>query len=474
MLSLAPPERLATWDALDIMPIGSYHEVFDALSRTGVGTDGDWRNVMQQFLRCGLAFSWNSVTGGAIAQDCLYGPPRRSRITTDFAAIDTSTVNIAIHGHSPVLASVLVRLADDAGVVAKAKAAGATGLRFYGICCTGLSVLYREGGVAPLSNAMGAELVLGTGAIDAWVADVQDIYPSIMQVAACFHTTVITTSDSARLPGALHIGFDHTHSNFSEVETLARRILDVAISTFARRIPEKVHLPKQGFDAEVGFSAENVLESFGGAAKLLEQLRSGRIRGIVNLVGCNNPKVVYEEATVIVAQHLLAHDVLVLTNGCASFPLLKLGFCRPEALALNGEASRAALAEAGLPPVLHMGECLDNARAVGIFRALSDAAVTPLKQMPFAFVSPEWSNEKGIGAALAFRLLGIDSYHCVFGATLGSDQVQHFLEHETRDLLGSAAVVETDPAKLAIRIVDDLERRRSALAGDRCLADIPS
>jgi anaerobic carbon-monoxide dehydrogenase catalytic subunit len=464
MQSLAPRERLDTWDALDIMPIGSYHEVFEALGRTSVGTDGDWRNVMQQFLRCGLAFSWNSVTSGAIAQDCLYGPPRRSHIKTDFAAIETSTVNVAIHGHSPVLASVIVRVADDPEVKAATKNAGASGIRFYGICCTGLSVLYRQGGVSPLSNAMGAELVLGTGAIDAWVADVQDIYPSIMQVAACFHTTVITTSDSARLPGALHIGFDHTHSNLADVEGLARRILHVAISAFGRRRPEKVHLPKHGFDAEVGFSAENVLEAFGGASAFRDHLRSGRLRGVVNLVGCNNPKVVYEEATVIVARHLLANDILVLTNGCASFPLLKLGFCNMDARGLSGDSSRQVLEEAGLPPILHMGECLDNARAAGLFRAISDAAGQPLKAMPFAFASPEWSNEKGIGAALAFRLLGIDSYHCVFAATLGSDRVQNFLEHETRELLGAAAIIETDPKQLAMRIVADLERRRSALA----------
>ncbi|WP_127079395.1 carbon monoxide dehydrogenase [Rhodomicrobium lacus] len=463
--SLAPPERLDTWADLDIMPIGSYHEVFEALARTGVGTDGDWRNVMQQFLRCGLTFSWNSVTAGAIAQDCLYGPPHRSRIKTDFAALETGTVNVALHGHSPVLASVIVRLADDPAVKAEVEAAGATGLRFYGICCTGLSVLYRQGNVSPLSNAMGAELVLGTGLIDAWIADVQDIYPSIMQVAACFHTTVITTSDSARLPGALHIGFDHTHSNLADVEGLARRILHVAIASFKRRQPEKAFRPKHGFDAEVGFSAENVLQSFGGAAALVDHLRTGRLKGVVNLVGCNNPKVVYEEATVVVAQHLIANDILVLTNGCASFPLLKLGFCTEDALRLSGKSSRSVLEEAGLPPVLHMGECLDNARAAGLFRAVSDAAGLPLKTMPFAFASPEWSNEKGIGAALAFRLLGLDSYHCVFAATLGSENVQRFLEEGTRELLGAVAIVETSPLELASRIVADLERRRAALSG---------
>ena len=247
------------------------------------------------------------------------------------------------------------------------------------------------------------------------------------------------------------------------MEGLARRILHVAISAFGRRRPEKVHLPKHGFDAEVGFSAKNVLEAFGGASALRDHLRSGRLRGVVNLVGCNNPKVVYEEATVIVAQHLLTNDILVLTNGCASFPLLKLGFCNMDARGLSGDSSRQVLEEAGLPP-LSTWECLDNARAAGLFRAISDAAGQPLMAMPFAFANPEWSNEKGIGAALAFRLLGIDSYHCVFAATLGSDRVQNFLEHETRELLGAAAIVETDPKQLAMRIVADLESRRSILA----------
>jgi carbon-monoxide dehydrogenase catalytic subunit len=99
-----------------------------------------------------------------------------------------------------------------------------------------------------------------------------------------------------------------------------------------------------------------------------------------------------------------------------------------------------------------------------LFRAVADAAGRPLKAMPFAFASPEWSNEKGIGAALAFRLLGLDSYHCVHAATLGSEHVQRFLEEDTREPLGSVAVVDPDPDALAVRIVADLERRRAGLA----------
>ncbi len=78
--ALAPPERLALWAELDILPVGAYHEVFEALHRTGTGTDGDWENLMRQLQRCGLAFAWNSVLGSSIAMDILYGPPQRDRI----------------------------------------------------------------------------------------------------------------------------------------------------------------------------------------------------------------------------------------------------------------------------------------------------------------------------------------------------------------------------------------------------------
>lgn len=461
--ALAPPERIETWRNLDILPIGSYHEVFEALNRTGVGTDGDWENVMVQLLRCGLAFAWNSVVGGALAQDCLYGPPKRSHIATNFGAIEPDYVNIALHGHSPVLPSAVVNASQETELQELARERGASGIRFYGICCSGLGVLYRQGGIPPLSNAMGAELIMGTGALDVWIADVQDIFPAIMQVASCFHTKVVTTSDSAKLPGAIHLGFDHTHSNLNELHEIARRIVHIGIENFSQRRHHQVFIPKFSLEAEVGFSAENIFAAFGGVNKMLTYIQQGEIRGIVNLVGCNNPKVLYEEATLKIADILLANNYLILTNGCASFPLMKMGYCSSKALSKAGTSLRQVTEKAGIPPVLHLGECLDNARASALFRALADNAGLPLKKMPFAFVSPEWSNEKGIGAALSFRLLGLNSYHCIYGSTLGSDNVSQFFSDRTQALLGSIMVVETDPNKLAHCIINDLETRLSGL-----------
>ena len=471
--AMAPPERLAVWKALDILPIGAYHEVFESLHRTGTGTDGDWENVTQQLLRTGLAFAWSSVMGSAIAMDCLYGLPKRGRISTNLGAITQDTVNIAVHGHSPVLVAAIVKAARHADLIAEAQAAGAQAIRLYGICCSGHSALAKFGDITPLSNAMGAELVLGTGALDLWVADVQDVFPGIMDVAACFHTRVVTTSDSARLPGAEHIAFDHHHSNLDQADALAERIVRRGLQAFGERQGGKVFIPKARMDAEIGFSVENILETFGGAPTLLDHLRSGRIRGVVNLVGCNNPKVVYEESVVRVAEELIAHDVLTLTNGCAAFALLKMGFCLPEGLAGAGPGLNAILGPLTLPPVWHMGECLDNARASAFFRAVSNASGEPLRALPLAFASPEWSNEKGVGAALSFRLLGLNSYHCIGLPVSGSAAVSNFFFEGTRETLGSVVVVEDDPLVLAGRIITDLDARRAALGWAAAAAPNP-
>ncbi len=461
--SFATGERIEVWKNLDILPVGAYHEVFEALHRTGTGTDGDWENVMKQMLRCGLAFAWTSVLGSSIAMDSLFGIPARSTVKANIGALKEGYVNIAIHGHSPLLVSEIVKQGRSEEFIGLAKERGALGIQFYGICCSGLSAMYRYGGVIPLSNAIGAELVLGTGALDLWVADVQDVFPSIMEVAKCFKTTVVTTSDSGRLPGAEHYGYDHHHSNLAETEELAKKIIKRAILSFASRRDVPVFIPQYEIDAEIGFSLEYAASRFGSIEAIAGALKEGKIAGVVNLVGCNNPRVLYEKAISQIAQKLIENNILVLTNGCASFPLLKLGFCNSSALGKAGNELKEFL-EPDLPPVWHMGECLDNARASALFRALADAQGKDIKDMPFAFASPEWSNEKGLGAALGFRLLGINSYHSVYPPVQGSENVMKYLFEDTQKTLGSVMVVEVDPERLADRIISDIKAKRKALS----------
>jgi carbon-monoxide dehydrogenase catalytic subunit len=457
--AFAAPERVKVWTELGILPISAYHELFEAMHRTGTGTDGDWRNIMRQFERCGLAFAWSSVLGNSIASDCLFGLPKRGTVRVNLGALEKGYVNIAVHGHAPLLVSEIVRRGKTKKIVSLAKESGAKGIRFYGICCSGLSAMYRYGGVIPLSNAVGAELALGTGALDLWVADVQDIFPSIMDVADCVKTTVVTTNDASRIPGAEHIGFDHRHSNIGEARELADKILLRAVESHRGRKDVPVFIPKYEITAEIGFSVEYITDYFGGTVRpLAEALINGKIKGIVNMVGCNNPRVIYEKAVAETADTLLANDYLILTNGCASFPLMKLGFCRKEAAERAGAGLREFLND-GLPPVWHFGECIDNARASALFKAVAAAAGADIKDMPFALLSPEWSNEKGIGAALGFRLLGINSYHCVPLPVHGSDNVAEYAYDGGQERFGSKMVVDPDHTALTNRLMSDMDAR---------------
>jgi carbon-monoxide dehydrogenase catalytic subunit len=262
--ALAPAERIETWRKLGILPIGAYQEVAEALHRTSTGTDGDWRTIMDQMLRCGLAFAWSSVVGSSIAMDALYGPPKRSRVEANLGSLRDGYVNIALHGHSPVLVDAIVSASRESEMETLATQIGAKGLRLYGICCSGLSTMYRRGNVQPLANAMGAELALGTGALDLWVADMQDVYPAIMDVATCVQTPVITTSDSCHLPGAEHIAFDHDHGNLAEAKDLGRRIVREAVKSHGLRRHIARHVPDVSRRSALGWTENNCPSNHGG------------------------------------------------------------------------------------------------------------------------------------------------------------------------------------------------------------------
>ena len=461
----APPERQKVWEELDILPISAYHEVFEAYHKSGCATDGDWKSIMQQFLRCGLAFTFSGVVGASIATDSLFGVGDRVTSKVNIGALEKGYVNIAVHGHLPLLVSQIVQTGQEEEFIELAKKAGAKGIKFYGICCSGLAAMYRYGGVIPLSNAVSAELVLGTGALDLWVADVQDVFPSIMEVAKCFKTTVVTTSESARLPGAERYEYDHHHSNIGETKALAEKIIRRAIESFEARRGIPVYIPPYEVEAEVGFSVEYVHKRFGSMQPLADAIKEGKILGIVNMVGCNNPKVLYEKAIIDVADVLLKNNILILSNGCASFPLMKLGYCSKTAQDKAGESLKEFLGD-DLPPVWHVGECIDNTRSSGIFAGVSNALGHKIYEMPLAFTSPEWGNEKGIDAALGFRLMGVNSYHCVEAQIHGSKNVIEFLKYGTKELLGSVMHVDTDPVKLGEKIVADMKEKRKALGWD--------
>ena len=453
----------------EIAPRAIDREVSTSLHMAHMGCSSLPEALVKQSIRCGLADGWGGSMMGTEFSDVLFGTPKPIDTEANLGVMVEENVNIVVHGHDPSLSEMICEYADSKEMIDYAKSVGAKGITVSGVCCTSNEVAMRRG-VPMAGNFLQQENVVLTGACEAIVVDVQCIFPALGPLSKCFHTKFITTSPIAQMPDAEFIRF-----NAETAGENAKAIVKMAIDNFKNRKPELVHIPQLKQKATVGYSVEAIVKVLDGVTNsqvdetgttkpLLECITSGVIRGAVAMVGCNNPKVLYEKAILDVCDVLLKNNVLIITNGCASFPLMKMGYCQTSEFAYSkcGDGLREFL-NPDMPPVWHVGECIDNTRSSGIFGGIAGEFNKALYEMPFAFSSPEWSNEKGIDAALGFRLNGISSYHCVEAPIHGSSKVIEFLKEGTKKTLHSAMIVDADPVALGEKIVADMKEKRKQL-----------
>ncbi|MFH1647763.1 MAG: anaerobic carbon-monoxide dehydrogenase catalytic subunit [Chloroflexota bacterium] len=475
LLAFAPKERIEKWRKLGIMPRSAMYEVFESLHKTTLGGDSDWQDLARQELRTALAYCWSTLFGSSLATEMLFGVPRPRTAEVNYGILKKDHVNILVHGHSPPMVEKVLEKINTPEIQQLAASQGAKGIQLAGMCCTGLELLARHG-VPAAANILGQELLIGTGAVDAVIVDMQCVLPGMKNVADCFGTEVITTSDSNRIPGATHLPFDPLNA-----DEVALEVARTAVSAFGRRDRSKINIPDVKAQAMAGFSLEAILDKFGGRAVLLELLKSGRIRGIVTVVGCNNTKVPYESSHVTIARRLIENNILVTTTGCGSQALLNAGLCAPAAAELAGTKLKEVCLEKGIPPVLPVGACVDNTRTIRLFIELAEEAGLALPQMPFAFSGPEPGNEKTLGQAVTFLTLGI-SVHQGFPGPIpvpipapaagaqgtddlerGSNEVADFFAEGIAGLLGSRVFSEPYPELAAKTLQMHIHRQRLAL-----------
>ena len=482
LLAFAPRSRIARWQQLGVVPTGAFSEVFEALQRTTLGTDSDWRSLLRHELRVALAFFYACVFAASMASEILYGPPRRGVGPVGFGVLkgdgQARKVKVAVHGHSPVLAEALREAVRAPGVLEAARAAGADGIDLFGVCCTGHEMLARHG-IPSVTGILGQELALATGALDALVVDQQCVLPSIIPVAERFGTAIITTADSNRLEGVTHIPLD-----LGRIREVAEEILRAAVHSYQTRDHSLTCVPERVSTAEAGFTHEVILAAFGGRARLLGLLRSGGIRGIVTMVSCNTPRVPYEYSNVTLARELLGLGYLITTTGCAGHALLNEGLAGPVGLEAAAPRLRRACEEAGLPPALPVGGCVDNTRTMLLFAEVAEEAGLDLSELPFFYVGAEPGNEKALGMAVAFLAHGVTvltGYPIPIpvrrlvpipgGAAddlaVESHPVADFFAEEAREVLGARIYVESDPELAAGWIDAEWARKRRVLGWGR-------
>lgn len=462
--------RMETFKKLGVMPHNIDANVSEIMHRTTRGNDADAVNLLLGGVKCGLC----DYAGCHIATDLgdiLFGTPQPVASSANMGVLKRGAVNIAVHGHHPVLSEIVVEVAGE--MEAEAKAAGAAeGINMVGICCTGNEVLVRQG-IPVATNSVSQELPILTGVMDAVVVDIQCISPSIATLAEEYHTKIITTMPIAKIPGATHIEFHEETARQS-----ARQIVSLAIEAFKKRDPKKIDIPQFQTPLLAGFSTEAIVGALSKVdandplKPLIDNIANGNIQGVCLFAGCNNVKIPQDQNYLEMAKILAKNNVLILATGCGAGAFARHGLLTPEAtLQYAGDSLKAVLGAIGqaaglngpLPLVLHMGSCVDNSRAVDVAVAVANKLGVDLHQLPVVASAPEATMEKAISIGTWAVALGLPTHVGVIPPVLGGPLVAAVLTDKVKDLLGGYFIVETNPEAAANKLLAVIQERRKGL-----------
>ncbi len=466
----APKPRYELWKKLGIVPRGIDREIVEIMHRTHMGVDQDYKNLIHQASRASLADGWGGSMIATDLQDILFGSPVPVAGEANLGVLKQDEVNIIIHGHEPLLSEMIVVAARTPEMLELAKSKGAKGINLSGICCTANEILMRHG--VPLAgNFLQQELAIITGAVEAMVVDVQCIMQSIANVAKCFHTKVITTNPRGKIEEAnvLHIEFDE-HKALEN----AKEIVTAAIENFPNRRAE-ILIPDEKSSLIAGFTMESIEYNLGGSFRgtyftLNDNIINGRIRGIGGVVGCNNARTIHDSAHLTVVKELLKNDVIVLTTGCNAIACAKAGMLNPEsAKKYCGPGLTEICETVGIPPVLHLGSCVDNSRILMAATKVVQAGGlgNDISDLPAAGSAPEWMSEKAISIGHYFVASGV---YTVFGVGLpvtGAPVFQDYLFNQLEKELGGKWDLVIDPVEHARKMIAHIDKKRKELGIDK-------
>ncbi|OQX60665.1 MAG: carbon-monoxide dehydrogenase catalytic subunit [Desulfococcus sp. 4484_241] len=466
----APKPLYEKWKKHGVLPRNIDREVVEIMHRTHIGVDQDYRNLMKQGTRAALADGWGGSMLATDLQDIMFGTPSPVQAEANLGVMKEDHVNIILHGHEPILSEMIAAVAQSREMVDYAKSKGAKGIQLAGICCTANELLQRHG-IPTAATFLQQELAIITGACDAMIVDIQCIMQNLANVAKCFHTKLITTHPIAKMEqnNVLHIEFDEHYA----LED-AKKIVKIAIDNFENRKAE-VMIPRHKSAQVAGFGVESVEYHLGGSFRgsyytLNDNIINGRIRGLAGVVGCNNARTRHNEGHIAVVKELIKNDVLVLTTGCSAIACAMEGLLTPEAAAVHAGPGLAEVCETvGIPPVLHLGSCVDNSRILLAATEVVKAGGlgNDISDVPVAGSAPEWMSEKAISIGHYFVASGV---YTVFGVKLpveGAPVFKKYIFEEFEKMFGGMWDLEPDPIKHAHKMIAHIDKKRKALGIDK-------
>ena len=461
-LQRAPKKRQEIWRKLGIAPRGIDREVVDIMHRTHVGNDQDYDSILMAGLRNALADGWGGSMLSTDITDILFGSPVPLMAKANMGALSEDEVNIVIHGHEPTLSELILVAVSDPEMIEYAKSKGAKGINLTGICCTANETLMRQG-VPTIGNFLSQELAIMTGAIELMVVDIQCIMQALAPLSDQFHTTLVTTSDKAHIEGATHVQFDEHRAL-----EIAKQIVKMGIDNFPNR--KETRIPKEVNHLIAGFSHEYINYALGGFYRgsfrpLNDAVVQGRLRGVAGVVGCNNARTCHDYSHEYITRKLIENDVLVVMTGCGAIACAKYGLLSPEAAQYAGPGLREICEAVGIPPVLHVGSCVDNTR---ILTTLSQMATEgglgeDIADIPGVGFAPEWMSEKAISIGCYFVGSGV---YTIFGSespVASSPIVDRFISEDWEKRVGGKLEFIPDPDEAIRKALEHIDKKRAAL-----------
>ena len=462
----APAKTQARWEKWGIAPRSIDREVVEAMHRTNIGVDHAPDHLLLDALKTSLADGWAGSMMSTDITDVLFGTPKPVRAEASFGIFKEDHVNLVVHGHEPTLAEAIIDVVAEPELVEYAKSKGAEGINLGGMCCTANEVLMRHG--IPTSGGFtNQELGIMTGLIDAISVDVQCIMPAIVEMAKKFHTKVITTSEKAMMQGATHVAFDEHHAKVA-----ARKVVRIAIDNFPMRTKKGKYVESDKAPVIAGFSHEYIEYMQGGRWRasfrpLNDAIMAGRIRGVVGLVGCENPRVPATGLFRYLAVEFIKQDVLVLTTGCGANAYGSAGYLTPETAREQAGPGLAEVCEAiGIPPILHLGACVDNSRILTIVSAMAaeGGLSDEIGGMPAVGIAPEWMSEKAIAIGCYFAASGVP---VIFGGGVSpvgaSKEVTNLMTNVWYERFLGCLRFEPDPEKVLDLALEYIDKARANL-----------
>lgn len=467
-LKRAPKHTQELWDKHELAPHAIDREVSRSLHMSHMGCSSKPEALVKQSIRCGLADGWGGSMMGTEFSDVLFGTPKPVDTEANLGVMVAENVNIVVHGHDPSLSEMICEYADDPELIAYAKEKGAKGITVSGVCCTSNEVAMRRG-IPMAGNFLQQENVVLTGACEAIVVDVQCIFPALGPLSKCFHTKFITTSPIAQMPDSEFIRFSAKTAGEN-----AKSIVKMAIDNFQNRKPELVHIPNMKQKATVGYSLEAIVKVLDGVTNtqvdetgttkpLLECITSGVIRGAVAMVGCNNPKIRPDYAHIELMKKCIANDIVIIASGCSAQAAAKAGLMDKNAKDLCGAGLKRVCELADIPPVLHMGSCVDISRMMILASELAKDSGLNISQLPVVGCAPEWMSEKAVSIGNYVIGTGIDTYLGIDPYASGSTEMVDLLTSGTEEWCEASYTVETDIEKLVDKMIERIEEKRTAL-----------